>query len=153
MEAGWIKSYSKRFSDNIHLSYWYVEQRKKAAIAEGWGLAFSFSRKYGKYWQTFVRGGYANEGGALWEKSLETGLGYSIPFTNDIIGIGVSWGRPSASTFGKELDDQYTLEIYYRWRFQKLIAISPDIQLLLDPALNQDKDIIAVFGLRTRISL
>ncbi len=153
VEVGWIQSYSQRFSDNIHLSYWYVDKRKKAATAEGWGLAFSFSRVYGKYWQTFLRAGYANEGGALWEKSLSAGLGYNIPSTHDIIGMGVSWGRPSSSTMGKELGDQYTVEIYYRWRFQKLLAISPDIQLLFDPTMNMGKDVIAIFGLRTRISL
>lgn len=152
-EVGWIKSYANRFSDNVHLSYWYVDQRKRAATAEGWGLAFSFSRVYGKYWQTFVRAGYAHEGGALLEKSLEAGLGYNIPSTHDIIGMGVSWGRPSASTLGEELGDQYTVELYYRWRFQKVLAISPDIQLLFDPALNPGKNVIAVFGLRTRISL
>jgi porin len=33
------------------------------------------------------------------------------------------------------------------------LAITPDIQLLIDPALNPDEDSIWVFGLRARLAL
>ena len=93
-----------------------------------------------------------DDGGALWERSFSAGLGYYTRKSSDLIGIGLNWSRPSKDTLGPGLDDQYTAEIYYRWQALKVLTITPDVQVVFDPALNPDKDVIAVFGLRGRIS-
>ncbi|MGB5717339.1 MAG: carbohydrate porin [Gammaproteobacteria bacterium] len=54
--------------------------------------------------------------------------------------------------FGTDLDDQYTLEAYYRVQLSKELAITPSVQLLIDPALNPDEDRIWVGGVRTRLA-
>lgn len=151
-EIGWMGSYDSRFSDNIHLTYWHAAARTKAEVPEGWGLAFSASRMFKNHWEPFVRAGYADKGGTLLENSVDVGLGYHFENNNQLT-LGLSWGKPSESTFGEVLKDQYTMELYYRLHLIKIITLTPDIQLIINPALNPDKNLIAVFGLRGRISL
>ena len=125
--------------------YWLLSN------ADGWGVAFSFSRLFEDTWEPFFRAGYAKEGGALWEGSISAGLGYHTRNKGDLLGLGISWGRPSEDTFGPGLDDQYTAEIYYRFQLLKVLTITPDVQLLINPALNPEEDRIWIFGLRARI--
>ena len=52
------------------------------------------SRLFAGKWAPFVRAGYADDGGALWEKSVSAGLGYNNRKSTDLIGIGLNWSRP-----------------------------------------------------------
>ena len=61
-------------------------------------------------------------------------------------------GRPAEETFGPDLDDQYTMEAYYRRRVNQRMAITPNVQLLINSALNPQKDQIWILGLRARAS-
>jgi porin len=101
----------------------------------------------------FVRGGYANDGGSLLEKSLSIGLGYNTFGGRDQLGVAANWGEPNEDSFGSGLDDQYTFEVFYRLQLTKQLAITPDIQYLVDPALNPDEDKLWVVGLRARLAL
>jgi len=67
----------------------------------------------------------------------------------DLMGLGFNWGDPS----NKALRDQYSTELFYRFQFSQNFAITPSVQLLIDPALNPTEDKIWVFGLRARLSL
>lgn len=69
-----------------------------------------------------------------------------------LIGLGLNWNQPSEDSFGPGLGDQYTAEIFYRFRLLKTLSITPDVQVLFNSALNPDEDVIFVFGLRGRIS-
>jgi porin len=153
IELGWIESNEKSYTDNIHLTFWHVSERKDAGTPEGIGLSFSFCRTYGDRWNPFFRAGYAKDGGALLEGSVAGGLGYYFPSSTDQLSLGIEWGRPSASTFGENLRDQVTMELYYRIRLLKVLSLTPDMQFILNPALNPDKGFIAVFDLRCRISI
>ena len=104
----------------------------------------------------FVRAGFANDGGSLLENSVSAGIGYQPKRgeagPGDLLGVAVNWGQPNETVFGSGLDDQYTAELFYRIQLTKQIAITPDVQLLFNPALNPDEDMITVVGLRTRIA-
>ena len=65
------------------------------------------------------------------------------------MGFGVGWGSPAQ----KGLDDQVTTELFYRLQLAQNLALTPDIQVIFNPALNPDQDAIAVFGIRTRLNL
>ena len=54
--------------------------------------------------------------------------------------------------FGSGLDDQYAFELFYRLQITRELAITPDIQLLINPALNPTEDSIFVLGLRGRLA-
>ena len=149
---GWISSYKERFTDNIHLTAWHADKRREANVPDGWGVAFSFNRLIAEKWEPFLRAGFAEDSGALWEKSVSIGLGYHLRNKSDLLGVGLSWGRPSEEALGSQLNDQYTAELFYRFQLLKILTITPDMQLLVNPANNPDEEVIAIFGIRARLS-
>jgi len=89
VEVGWIASWERRFSDNIHLTAWHVDEREQAQVPSGWGVAFSFSRLFADTWEPFFRAGYAREGGSLWEGSISAAASATIPAKGAICS---AWG-------------------------------------------------------------
>ncbi len=152
IEAGWFSSWEDRFTDNIHLTAWHADERTAAGVDDGWGAAFSFSRKFDDRWLPFVRAGYSDGGGALMERSVSAGVGYFATTRADVLGFGLNWGRASKQTLGPGLDDQYTAELFYRLQLFPHMTVTPDLQLLVNPALNPQEDRIWIAGLRARLS-
>lgn len=152
VEFGWTTSQDRIYLDNLHVTIWHADEREEAMVPDDWGVNFSYSRTLGARWMPFVRAGWADEGVSLMETSASAGFGFNPSYGSDQLGIGVNWGRPSES-FGAELDDQYALEGYYRLQLSDETALTPSVQLLVDPALNPDESSIWVFGLRLRIAL
>lgn len=151
IELGWFASWQDNFTDNIHLTVWQVDERKNAQVNDGWGSAFSFSRKINQRWLPFFRAGYSDGGGAFLQRSLTAGIGYFSSARDDVLGVGINWGQPSKETYGDGLDDQYTAEVFYRMQLFQHVTVTPDVQLLINPALNPDEDSIWVAGLRARV--
>ena len=65
----------------------------------------------------------------------------------------MNWGRPNADSFGSGLDDQWTTELFYRFNVTRALAVTPDMQVIFNPALAPQKDVIGLFGLRARLAL
>lgn len=153
IEVGWTPSQERIYFDNAHLTYWHADERELAGVKQGWGLAFSATRFIDETWMPFLRLGYAEDGGALWDRSVGLGLGYYRKARSDLLGFGVNWSRPSETGVGPGLDDQYTAELFYRLQLSQNFALTPDVQLLIDPALTPEQSSIWVFGLRARLAL
>jgi len=62
--------------------------------------------------------------------------------------VGVGWAKPADGS----LRDQYVVEIFYRLQIAENVAITLDLQLLIDPALNPAEDVIVVVGVRGRLA-
>lgn len=152
VEIGWTTSKDRIYLDNTHFTLWHADDRKKAGIEDGWGFNFSFSRFINDWWMPFARAGWSEDGDSLMKKSLSTGVGFKPADSHGLLGVGINWGEP-ADSFGPGVDDQYALEAFYRLQISDEVTITPDVQLLLDPALNPDESSIWVFGLRARIAL
>jgi len=152
IEMGWYGSWETRIENNVHLTLWQVDERTEAGIADGWGAAFSYSRKFGERWLPFLRVGYGDGGGALLERSISAGVGRYTDDGQGVFGLGLNWGRPNRELFGADARDQYTAEMYYRLQLAEHLAITPDIQLIKDPALNPGEDFVWVVGLRARFA-
>ena len=148
-EIGWTSSKDRIYLDNIHVTGWYADEREDAMVEDGWGLTFSAAWFFNDTWMPFLRAGYSDGGGALLEKSVSAGIGYYFNESKDLIGLGVNWGQPP----DRNLNDQYTAEIYYRFQLTQNLAITPDVQLVINPALNPDESTIWIFGLRARLAL
>lgn len=153
LELGWIGSWEDRIADNVHLTAWHVDRRTVAQVPDGRGMAFSYSRMIGERWLPFLRLGYGDGGGAPLERSASAGFGYFTDKRSDALGLGVNWGRPNREVYGPGLGDQTTVELYYRLQMLPHVAVTPDLQLLINPALNPTHDRIWVLGLRARLSL
>jgi len=146
VEVGWFGSFEKRKVNNIHLTGWHVDEREAAGVPEGWGIAFSSTWTY-KRWTSFLRGGYSH--GDATEVEGLVSLSVSVKLRrSDQLGLAFSWSRPAAGGFR----DQYTSELFYRLQLGNNVAVTPDIQVLFDPALDDRKSVIAVFGIRVRLA-
>jgi len=153
LEVGWTSSQERIYLDNVHLTAWHANDRQQAGVAEGWGVAFSAAKFIDERWMPFLRLGYARDGGALWERSASAGVGYYMKARADLVGFGLNWSRPDESAFGPGLRDQTTAELFYRVQLSPNFALTPDIQLVLNPALIPAMDRIWYFGVRARLAL
>ena len=99
----------------------------------------------------FLRGGYADDGGSLLQKSLNAGVGYNTEAFDGLLGAGINWGEPNEDTFGPDLDDQSTVELFARLQVMRNLQLTPDIQYIRNPALNPGADQSWVLGLRGRM--
>jgi len=149
VELGWVSSRDRRYLDNIHVTAWNVDARHDAGTPAGWGMAFSAAWFVNDVWMPFLRGGYGEDGGALMEGTVNLGVGRYFAESRDLLAVGVGWGKPQ----GAGLDDQYTLEVFYRLQLLDHLAITPMVQVLVEPALSPDDDVLGVFGLRARLEL
>lgn len=152
LELGWYGTWDARIEDNVHVSLWQIDERTEVNIPSGWGTAFSFSKKIDEHWLPFVRVGYADGSGAPVDRSVSTGFAYYPQDNQGVLGFGVNWAHPNRETFGSNTRHQYSLEAYYRLQLDNHLTITPDIQLIKDPATNRERDFIWVAGLRARFS-
>ena len=66
---------------------------------------------------------------------------------DDRIGVGYTWSDPA----DRALDDQGTIDAYYRVQMTPEIQVGPTLQVIFDPVRNPDEDTVYVWGIRTRI--
>ncbi len=157
-EIGWTgASQEAYYLNNLHLTLWHADERDDLGVEDGWGGVLSFNHTIGDKWLAFIRTGWAEDGGSLLERSVSIGGGYTpggmaTLGSGSQLGFGLNWGQPNDALFGTDLDDQYATEVYYRWQVAEEIAITPSVQLLIDPALNPEDDTLWVFGLRARMA-
>lgn len=152
IELGWVSSKDRHFYDNIHLTYWHSDGSEVTASLPGWGLAFSGTYYINDKFMPFIRGGYANDGGTLLQKSVVGGLGYQAKSGGNLLGAAIGWGEVNESTWVPDLDDQITMELFYRLQFSTRFSVTPDVQFLINPALS-DASTNFIWGLRSRITL
>ena len=153
LEVGWVSSYDRRYFDNIHLTAWHSDARADSLTPNGWGLSFSYTTFINDEWMPFVRVGYADDGGALYSRTISAGLGRYWGETRNLFGVGFNWSRADEWNFGSGLDDQYTMELFYRWQVTPNFALTPDVQIVRDPALHPTENTLYVYGLRARLAL
>jgi porin len=152
VEIGWTSSHERIIFDNMHITLWHKDRQVAANIPDGWGLAFSYSRYLNDNLMPFVRGGYTDDAGSLLQKSLSAGFGYQLQNHPGLLGVGLNWGEPNATTFSPGLSDQFALEVFYRFPLDERIAVTADMQWIKDPALNPTKSTIWMFNVRARFT-
>lgn len=151
VEVGFTPKQDKLYFDNIHLTFWHMDERVNGT-QDGWGVNASWQQWLNDKWLPFVRGGYTEDSGSLLEKSVTVGVGYQPIPMRGVIGLGFNWGKPNQTSFA-EADDQYTTELFWRYQLTRELAVTPSIQYIKDPALNPDENSLWVFGLRVRVAL
>ena len=145
VELGLTSSKDRIYLDNVHLTLWNTDARQTAGTPSGWGVAFTAQKYIQDCWLPFFRFGYSDGDAALMQTVFSTGIGYKRK-NNDVAGLGLSWGKPADGS----LSDQFTSEAFYRFQLTQFLAITPDVQLVVDPALNSGEDVLAFFGIRMR---
>lgn len=131
-------------ADNIHVTGWY--RNATNGSPRSYGFAFNANYKIGQRFMGFLRGGWSKD--FLADGAVSGGFGWRPPKErSDLFGVGFGWTHPSSGA----LRSQYTAETFYRLQLVQNLAITPDIQLVIDPALDPRVNTIWVFSLRGRI--
>ncbi|WP_412178068.1 carbohydrate porin [Roseibium alexandrii] len=137
-------------NDDYHLTVWHTDGRKNIGRPEGWGFTASAQKGFGNI-VPYARYGYSNGGATSLKQFASLGAGFEDVFgyDSDAIGLGLSWGDP----WNSALDNQYALEVFYRMQLTPQFALTPDVQVIFDPANDPASDVLGVFSLRGRIAL
>jgi porin len=147
LEFGWTDSHEQIYTDNIHLTLWHADESRVQGTDDGWGVNVSASRLFG-HWLPFLRGGYSEDAGTLFEKSVSAGVGYlGLGSPDNTLGFATNWGDVENN------DDQWTTEVYYLWKVASQFELTFNLQWIRDPALNSKESDITVAGLRARVIL
>ena len=148
LEVGATSSQDRLYLDNVHLTMWHVDPRRVADTPDSWGVAFTAQKFVDEKWLPFFRCGYSDGEAALMQTTFSTGIGYQRD-NRDVAGVGLSWGSPADGS----LRDQFTSEAFYRFQLTQFLAVTPDVQLIVNPALNPTTDVLGFFGIRLRAAL
>jgi len=133
-------------ANNVHLTGWYRNANEDGS-PRAYGVAFNANQMVGDSMMWFVRAGWSE--GWFTDRALSVGLGWRPPSaSSDLFGVGVGWQRPTIPG----ARNQTVGEVFYRFHVTPNFAITPDVQLIVDPALNFNTDTLWVFGLRARVS-
>ena len=149
LEFGWSPNTSKRYSNQINMSFWHVDARDNITTEESYGVAVSANWLFDNGIMPIFRAGVSKGDSPIYNETVTFGLTYQIESRSDEFGIAVNWGKSPVET----LRNQITTEVFYKLQLAQNLAITPSIQLLTDPALNTETDDIAIFSVRFRISL
>ncbi|MDA8561615.1 carbohydrate porin [Gammaproteobacteria bacterium] len=150
IELGFSPNRQDRFAKRINLTLWGMDARKNAGLPKSYGIAFSSNWLIFNKWLPFIRLGQSKGKAQLFNKSITTGIGYLFSQYSDVFGLGFNWGQPSSDSINT---NQYTTELFLRLQLTKEIAITPDIQWIVNPAFNSKRNNLLVGGLRGRITL
>ena len=137
----------------INVSIWHQDEREEAGVDDGWGIAGTALQRFGRF-TPFVRYGYANHsknGPTSVKHMANVGLVIDEIFgqANDRIGLGYTWSDPA----DQALDEQSTIDAYYRVQVTPEIQVGPTLQVIFDPVRNPDEDTVYVWGIRARIEI
>ena len=117
----------------------------------GSGVAISADQELSNGMVPFMRAGYCPAGAGRTMIEVDWGVVSVTPFerSTDRLGFGATWGRPTAPS----THDQFAFEFFYRAQIVDGLQITPDAELIIDPALSPDSTFQAVLGIRVRAYL
>ena len=146
--VGWSPSKAERYFKNIHVMAWHVDEREDAGIDSANGVAIAANWTFDDRWMPFARIGFSRGSSPIYNESYTAGLIRKFMYRSDLIGLSANYGSPPDNS----LRNQTTIESFWRIQFAQNLAITPSLQLLLNPALNPDDDQVWVYGLRIRLT-
>jgi porin len=114
---------------------------------DGWGVGVNVDQELGFPWLVgFFRFGAGDSDVTPVERTVSGGIAVEKPFgrPGDLFSLGVGWSRPS----DPDARDETFLEVQYRLQLTKTLELSPNLQVVLDPASNPDSDTIVIGGIR-----
>ena len=150
VEFGWFPNPNEACEGLYHVTLWNVDARQNAGRPSDRGIAVTLEQPLGcdGTLVPFLRYAYADRGLNGIRENLSIGLGIEdvCGQTVDLLGLAASWQEPA----DQSLPDQYVFEAFYRFQITPHIHLTPDIQVVIDPANAPTKNAVTVFGLRWR---
>jgi porin len=127
--------------------YWYADAYEGSE--QGSGVAFASHWFFKEKYIPFLLAGFSDGKGANTLAKSTVTLGHGLRFlSHDILGTSVNWTRPPG-----DLRDQYIVEVYYRFTLTERLAVTPDLQWVIHPALNTEQASMFYVGFRLRATM
>jgi len=148
VEVGYAPSFEQRNTHRAQLTYWEKDARTLAGVSRGSGWAVSAAYKINDRLFPFVRFGHSDGGGGVAaEDAISAGVEIMQSF-DEIWTIGAGWAKPSEETFGPGLDNETVLETSYKFQLSQNFSLTPDVQLVFNPAKDPSESSVWIVGLR-----
>ena len=151
VEFGWFPNEGEADEGLYHVTLWNIDARRNAGRPGDSGIALTMEQQVGCTGNIvpFLRYAHASRGINGIRQNASVGVGFEEVFGRnfDLIGVAASWEEPANQT----LRDQYIVEAFYRFHVTPLIHVTPDIQIVMNPAGAPTKDTVAIPGLRLRM--
>jgi carbohydrate-selective porin OprB len=153
VEIGYAPSIAERHNNRIQFTYWQKDERTLAGVSKGSGWAVSAIHQLSEKYLPFVRFGHSDGGGGVAaENAVSVGMEIKQRF-DQVWTVGAGWAEPSRKTFGPGLKNETVLETSYKFQLSESFSITPDVQVVFNPANNVDESSVWVFGLRALLSM
>jgi len=153
VEIGFAPSIERRGKQRIHLTFWEKDERDLAGTSKGQGWAISAAWQLNDKYFPYARYGSSDGGGGVAaEKAFSAGVEIATR-RNEKWTINVGWSKPSAETFEPGLDDESLIETSYQFQLSKNFSLTPNFQLIFNPAGYPGKSSINVWGIRAILTL
>ena len=153
VEVGYTPSFAQRKTNLIQFTYWEKDARSLAGVSKGNGWAVSAAWQLSEQTFPFIRFGHSDGGGGV---AAEDAISAGVEITqqrDEIWTIGAGWAKPSVETFGPGADNETVIETSYKFQLSKNFSLTPDVQVVFNPANNPGKSSVWVFGLRGILTL
>ena len=147
VEMGWSPARARHRTDLVQFTYWQKDA-SDALNRSGEGWVMSATWKFAT-WTPFLRYGNSNGGGGVAAKEYAS-AGFKLKSDFDqTFSAGAAWSRPADET----LRDEYVIEVSYVYQASKNVSLTPDVQLIVNPANNPNTGKSWVLGIRALITL
>jgi porin len=153
VEIGYAPSFEERNAKRVQLTYWEKDERTLAGVSKGSGWGVSAAYKLSDKYFPFLRFGHSDGGGGVAaESAASVGVEVAQRF-DEVWTIGVGWAKPSEKTFGPGLDNETVLETSYKFQLSQNFSITPDIQVVFNPANDPNESSVWIAGLRVILTM
>jgi len=153
LEIGYTPSIAKRKTQLAHFTYWEKDARDSAGTTKGSGWVVSAAYEFDNKVFPFVRFGHSDGGaGVAAEDAISLGAQIKAMF-DQIWSVGAGWAKPSEKTYGARLDNETVLETSYQFQLSQNFSLTPDIQVIFNPANNSNKSAVWVGGIRMILTM
>lgn len=149
LQLGW-KPKGGSGQGRYHIFLWHIDETEDTADANGFAL--NLEQGFGN-WTPFIRYSFGDQdendsNARAIRQSANLGIGYDQVFgrSKDWIAIVATWAGPTDSS----LRDQYGMELDYAFRLFPHVTLTPNVQWIIDPSENLDKDNIWLAGVRAK---
>ena len=146
LDLAWTPTIDGLGRGRYSVTGWYTDPATTRNRPSGYGFSALVEQEIADGVVPFARYGYGDGADLLVKHLASVGIGIEHPFgqLDDVAGVGLSWGRAPVGN----RRDQWGIEAYYRVQLTPVIQLTPGFQVIVDPALNPNDDVIGIFQLR-----
>jgi porin len=150
IEAGYTPTLEGYGKGTYRFTLWYRDAGDSNGTPHDSGFDISIDQHVSPELIPFFRLGIGDGNINGIEAMVSGGVGWQgkLITVSDVVGAGLAWGKPS----DHDLDDQFAMETFYRLQVSGDNQFTVGYQVIFNPALEPDNDIVGVLELRWRIT-